>query len=224
MSPSPHPMPPFPPSDHLGVKICGITLCDQATAIADLGADALGLNFWPKSKRYLPLETARDWAPALLDRVHLVAVLVNPEPSLLAELTAGPPVVHTLQLHGDEPPALVSELLDRGVRVIKALQVRDAASLDAIADYACTDILLDAYNPGLYGGGGEPFPWHLATLARERFPAKRILLSGGLTADNVAQAVAQTHPAAVDVASGVESAPGIKDLDQVAAFIRNARA
>lgn len=114
--------------------------------------------------------------------------------------------------------------MNLGADVIKALQVRDAASLAQIGEFPCQAILLDAYNPGTYGGGGHAFPWELAVRAQEMFPEKHILLSGGLNADNVRQAVQQTRPVAVDVASGVESAPGVKDLTQVARFIAEARA
>lgn len=217
------PLPDFPPAGRLGVKICGITLPEQAEAIAAAGADALGLNFWPKSKRYLPLEQALSWLPRLRGSANFVAVVVNPDPGLLEDLIASK-LFHSIQLHGDEPPAVVAGLMERGVRVIKALQVSDAASLDAIAAYPCADILLDASNPGSYGGGGVPFPWHLAVLARQRFPEKRFILSGGLAPGSVAQAIAEARPAAVDVASGVESAPGVKDIAQVRAFIQNARA
>jgi phosphoribosylanthranilate isomerase len=212
----------FPDPQHLGVKICGITQEQQARQIIALGADALGINFWPKSKRYLPVAEAAAWLPGLKDTTTLVAVLVNPEPALLDQLL-NLSLVHILQLHGDESPALVADLLDRGVSVIKALQVRDQESLKQIGDFDCETILLDAYNPGLYGGTGHQFPWELAALARETYPEKRFILSGGLTAANVRQAVLQTHPAAVDVASGVESSPGIKDLAQVREFIEQAR-
>ena len=143
--------------------------------------------------------------------------------SLLLEQIITSRLFHSIQLHGDETPDDVSFLMERGLRVIKALQVKDESSLDCIALYACTDILLDAYNPALYGGSGESFPWHLAELARLRHPDKRIILSGGLNPDNVAEAVSQVRPAAVDVASGVESEPGIKDPAKMAAFVRNAR-
>lgn len=212
----------FPDPQHLGVKICGITQEQQARDIVNLGADALGINFWPKSKRYLPVQEATAWLPALKDSVTLVAVLVNPEPALLDDLVARA-LVHILQLHGDEPPALVADLLGRGVPVIKALQVRDRESLKQIRDFACETILLDAYNPGVYGGTGHSFPWELARIAQEEYPEKRFILSGGLTPDNVLRAIQETHPAAVDVASGVESAPGIKDLAQVRQFIENAK-
>lgn len=215
--------PSFPTPGHLGVKICGITTPDQAHAIADLGADALGINFWPNSKRYTPPSAAAAWLPALLTRTTVVAVLVNPEPALIDRLAAEP-LAHLLQLHGDETPAAIGALMERGLEVIKALQVRDHASLDAIGDYPCGTLLLDAHNPGSYGGGGATFPWELFNAARERFPDKTLILSGGLTPANVAEAVRQTRPPAVDVASGVESAPGIKDLGQVAAFIAAAQA
>jgi phosphoribosylanthranilate isomerase len=213
----------FPAAGRLGVKICGITTLDQAQSIADLGADALGINFWPGSKRYLDPALAASWLSALQPLTTVVAVLVNPEPALIDRLVATP-LAHVLQLHGDEPPSMVGSLMERGLEIIKALQVRDRASLEAIGDYPCRTLLLDAHNPGSYGGGGTPFPWELFTAARERFPDKTLILSGGLTPANVAEAVRQTRPAAVDVASGVERAPGIKDLDQVAAFIAAARA
>lgn len=215
-------MPAFPPPGHLGVKICGLTRSDQSEAVIATGADALGFNFWPKSKRYLPLADARSWLPTLTPGPAIIAVVVNPDTALLDALVTSN-CFHSIQLHGDESPQDVASLMDRGIHVIKALQVRDESSLNAIAGYPCTDILLDAYNPGLYGGAGEPFPWHLFELARRRFPEKRLILSGGLTPDNIAQAVSQTRPAAVDVASGVESAPGLKDLDKVRAFITHAR-
>ena len=204
------------------MKICGITQEKQAHDIIALGADALGINFWSKSKRYIPVEEA-SWLQGLHGLTTLVAVLVNAD-KLTLETLLDQRLVHILQLHGDESPDQVAALQDRGVQVIKALAVRDRDSLAHIADYPCETILLDAYNPGLYGGTGETFPWELAVLAREQFPDKRIILSGGLTPANVRHAIEETHPAAVDVASGVESAPGIKDLTMVREFIEQARA
>jgi phosphoribosylanthranilate isomerase len=215
-------MPAFPPPDRLGIKICGLTSLDQTEAVIASGADAIGFNFWPHSKRYLSLDAARSWLPNLTAGPALIAVVVNPDAELLDALITSR-LFHSIQLHGDESPQDVATLMARGVHIIKALQVRDESSLLAIADYPCPDILLDAFNPGLYGGVGEPFPWHLFELARQRFPQKRLILSGGLTPENIAQAVSQTRPAAIDVASGVESSPGIKDLDKVRAFITQAR-
>lgn len=212
----------FPDPSRLNIKVCGITQPEQAGVLFALGADAVGINLWPKSKRHMPLETAVKSLQTVAARNALVAVLVNPDDALLdGAISSG--LFQALQLHGDETPAQVGALMERGVNVIKALQVRDAASLAQIGDYPCTAILLDAYNPGTYGGGGHAFPWELAVRAQEMFPQKQILLSGGLTPDNVRQAVEQTHPVAVDVASGVESQPGSKDLMMVAKFVAEAR-
>lgn len=213
----------FPDPNHYTVKICGITQPAQAADLFALGADAVGINLWPKSKRHMPLSVATDGLRDIAAKHFLVAVLVNPDDALLdAAISSG--LFQALQLHGDETPLDVGRLMKRGVNVIKALQVRDAASLAQIGEFPCEAILLDACNPGTYGGGGHAFPWDLAVKAREMFPSKTILLSGGLNADNVRMAVRQTQPVAVDVASGVESQPGVKDLAQVARFIAEARA
>ncbi|MBN8422739.1 MAG: phosphoribosylanthranilate isomerase [Verrucomicrobia bacterium] len=212
----------FPDLQRRSVKICGITHPQQAAVIFALGADAVGINLWPKSKRHMPLEVAVNSLQNVAAKNALVAVLVNPD-AVLLDAAISSQLFQALQLHGDETPADVERLMKRGVNVIKALQVRDAASLAQIGEFPCESILLDAYNPGTYGGGGHAFPWELAVRAKEMFPAKQFLLSGGLTPDNVRQAVEQTLPLAVDVASGVESLPGSKDLLQVARFIAEAR-
>ena len=212
----------FPDPQRRSVKICGITQPQQAAVIFALGADAVGINLWPKSKRHMPLEVAVGSLQTVAAKHALVAVLVNPDAALL-DAAISSQLFQALQLHGDESPADVERLMKSGVNVIKALQVRDAASLAQIGEFPCESILLDAYNPGTYGGGGHAFPWELAVRAKEMFPAKQFLLSGGLTPDNVRQAVEQTQPLAVDVASGVESIPGSKDLVQVARFIAEAR-
>lgn len=215
----------FPDPARQSVKICGITTPEQAAQLFDLGADAVGINLWPKSKRHMPLDVALAGLRPLAQQPGraLVAVLVNADDALL-EQAASSGLFQALQLHGDETPQRVEQAMQLGVPIIKALQVRDAASLAQIGDFPCTAILLDAYNPGTYGGGGHAFPWELAVHAQELFPQKHLLLSGGLKADNVRTAVLQTHPLAVDVASGVESAPGIKDLAEVQRFIAEARA
>ena len=211
----------FPDPEKFGIKICGITTAQQAADVLALGADALGLNFWPKSKRYLaPVNAA--WAPELRSHTCIIGVTVNPtDADLVPILDAG--LIDILQLHGDESPERTAELLERGIPVIKALQVRDESSLGQIGHFPCETLLLDAYNPGLYGGVGHTFPWELAVMAQHRFPEKRFILSGGLNHENVHTAVEQTHPAAVDVASGVESSPGVKDLEKTRWFIEQAR-
>ena len=208
----------FPAPDRFNVQICGLTRADPALAIAQMGPAALGLNFWPQSKRYIAPASAAEWAPALRSLTTLVAVLVNAPPALPTELIERQ-IVDVFQLHGDETPDDCERMMSLNLPVIKALQVRDRASLAQIGDYPCETILLDSYNPGLYGGEGKSFPWELAAEAQQRFPEKRFLLAGGLTPENVAEAISQVHPCGVDVASGVESAPGIKDLDMVRRFI-----
>ena len=210
--------PPFPQPGATRAKICGITTREQALAIAEAGADAIGLNFWPRSKRYIAPAEAAPWAAEINQLTPVVAVLVNPSAALLDEVTALPGI-SMLQLHGDETPAEVARVMALGLPVIKALQVRDRESLSRIADYPCETILLDAYCPGLYGGEGKVFPWELFNEAKALHPQKRFILAGGLTPDNVAEAVAQVQPAAVDVASGVEHAPGVKDMALVRKFL-----
>lgn len=213
----------FPDPGRHSVKICGITRPAQAAEIFALGADAVGINLWPKSKRHMPLAVAEASLREVAAQNTLVAVLVNADDALLDAATSCG-LFQALQLHGDETPHDVERLMKSGVNVIKALQVRDAASLPRIGEFPCAAILLDAFNPGTYGGGGHAFPWELAVRAKDMFPDKLILLSGGLNAGNVRQAVEQTHPVAIDVASGVESAPGVKDLALVERFITEARA
>lgn len=199
------------------VKICGITRLEDALAAVRLGADALGFNFWPGSKRYLAPAAARDIIRALPPLVTTVGVFVDPgrDEALAAAAVSG---VQVLQLHGDEPPEACARL---GLPVLKGLRVRDEASLAALDRYAgaVAGFLLDADSAG-YGGSGRTFDWALAARAAARHP---IVLAGGLTPANVAEAVRAVRPWAVDVASGVESAPGLKDLELVSRFVRAAK-
>ncbi len=204
------------------VKICGVTQQDQAGQIAALGADLIGVNFWPQSKRYLPPANAL-WLADLPHSIQVVGVFVNPDPFELEEL-AESGLVSMFQLHGDESPDFCERLIGRGLKIIKAVQVRDADSLKRIADYPVTDILLDAYHPGQRGGIGETFPWRLALEFKALYPERRLWLAGGLTPENVIEAMKGVQPYAVDVASGVEDAtPGVKNLEKVARFIQGAR-
>lgn len=200
------------------IKICGVTQPDQARDIAALGADFIGINFWPKSKRYLPL-SAGGWLADVPRTSRLVGVFVNPDFNYLKE-AAEMNVLSAIQLHGDETPEFCAEAQTLGLPVIKAFQVQDEAMLTPISRHPVQDILLDAYHPQERGGLGHTFPWELATLFQQRHPAHRLYLAGGLTPENVATAVSGLHPYAVDVASGVESGtPGVKDLARVRAFI-----
>jgi phosphoribosylanthranilate isomerase len=206
------------------VKICGVTQREQAMAIAGSGADFLGINFWPGSKRYLPLEKAVAWMAEVPSPTRLIGVFVNPEAAYLGEIVATGMLAY-VQLHGDESPEFCASVMKRGMRVLKAIQVRDEASLEAIGDYPVQDILLDAYHPQERGGIGAKFPWELAVMFKNKYPEKKLWLAGGLTPENVSEAVRGVGPFAVDVASGVESGtPGVKSLEKVEQFIRQAKA
>jgi phosphoribosylanthranilate isomerase len=212
----------FPQLGSPQVKICGVTSATQAEQIAALGADAIGLNFWARSKRYLCPPEAAGWAPTLRQAVTVVGVFVNAtDDELKAVVDAG--LVDVLQLHGDETADRVAEVMGLGLPVIKAIQVQDAAALRQIAAHPTSLILLDSYNPVHYGGEGKAFPWELAADAVRQFADRRIILAGGLTPQNVAEAIRGTCAQAVDVASGVERSPGDKDLEKVAAFIHAVR-
>ncbi|MEZ4598453.1 MAG: phosphoribosylanthranilate isomerase [Syntrophotaleaceae bacterium] len=198
------------------VKICGITSREDALHAVDCGADALGLVFYTKSPRYLSPERARDIVGQLPPFVTAVGLFVNcpGEEILRTAVFCG---LYTVQLHGDESPL---ECRLAPLQVLKALRVRDESSLGGLDDYPVGTVLLDAWSPAGYGGTGQTFNWQLAARAALN---RRIILAGGLTAENVADAVRTVRPYAVDVSSGVESAPGQKDPRKVAAFIRNAK-
>jgi phosphoribosylanthranilate isomerase len=197
------------------VKICGITRLEDALAAAEAGADALGFNFWPQSKRFIEPRLAGEIIALLPPFVAAVGVFVDPtrDEALRAAEASG---VQWLQLHGDESPEFCAAL---PLPVLKAIRVRHRASLDALDEYDVAGFLLDTDSPG-YGGSGETFDWSLAAEGARRAP---IVLAGGLNAENVADAVRQVRPWAVDVASGVESAPGVKDHEKTARFIRAAK-
>ncbi len=199
----------------LKVKICGITRLEDALAAVRLGADALGFNFWPRSKRYLPPAEARAIVRRLPPLVTAVGVFVDPtrDEVVRAVEASG---VYVAQLHGDEPPELCLSL---PVPVLKAIRVVDNNSLAALASYEVRGFVLDTPSSG-YGGSGRTFNWSLVAEVARELP---IVLAGGLTPENVGEAVRTLRPWAVDVASGVESSPGVKDPEKMRRFIENVR-
>ncbi len=187
------------------VKICGITALEDAHRAVDLGAWALGMIFWPGSPRACPLEQAEAIGAQLHRRVELAGVFVNATLDHVAE-TADVCHFTLLQLHGDEGPAYCQEAARRtGCRVIKAARVRDAAQVQALRAYRTDFHMLDAHSDRAPGGTGESFDWGLARLHPGNPP---LILSGGLTPDNVGEAIAAVSPFAVDTASGTEAEPG----------------
>jgi phosphoribosylanthranilate isomerase len=198
------------------VKICGVTSVQDVELCVAAGADAIGLNFAPGSPRCLTLAAALPLAQAIPAHVLSVGVFVNADLEQLLEykraLSLG-----CLQLHGDESPELLSQVLPHAY---KALRVRGADVLAEAARYAGEHMLLDAYVPGAHGGTGARFDWNLA---RDLGRVRKVTLAGGLTPDNVAEAIAVAQPFCVDVASGVELSPGRKDPERVRAFVRAAK-
>ena len=199
------------------VKICGITNLADGIAAAEAGADVLGFVFCEQSPRCVSIEAAAAIIRALPPFIVKVGVFVNaPGDSVVRAIRECG--LNLLQFHGDEAPEYC---LQFGLMSMKAFRIRDAASLQALRNYATDAWLLDAYNPDKLGGTGETFNWDLALEARTW--GRPIFLAGGLTPENVAEAVRRAQPYAVDVSSGVEAAPGRKDHAKVRAFIAAAR-
>jgi phosphoribosylanthranilate isomerase len=200
------------------VKICGLTSVADALAAAEAGADMIGLMFYDQSPRHITLATAVEISRALPPFVQRVGVFVNPTEALVTRAIAECGL-NLLQFHGDEASDFCTQF---GLMSLKAIRVRDAASLKQLDNFHTDAFLLDAYSKAGLGGTGEKFNWDLA-IAAQKF-GKPIFLAGGLTPENVADAVKQVRPFAVDVSSGVESAPGKKDAAKVRAFIAAVRA
>ena len=199
------------------VKICGITSLSDGLTAAEAGADALGFMFWDGSPRRVSLETAAGIIRTLPPFIVKVGVFVN-APTDLVYRAIGECGLSLLQFHGDETP---DYCLQFGLMSMKAFRIRNAESLRALAAYRTEAWLLDAFSAEKPGGTGEQFDWDLAVQAREL--GRPIFLAGGLTPENVGEAVRKVRPYAVDVSSGVEAAPGKKDPAKVKAFIEAAR-
>jgi phosphoribosylanthranilate isomerase len=201
------------------VKFCGITNLDDGREAARLGAWAIGLNHHPDSPRFCEPAVAAEIGGVLKRRLEIVGVFVNPALDELAAAAADESL-SMIQLHGDEGPAFCQEVARRtGCKVIKALRVRSGADVRAAEAYRTDFHLLDAHRPGKPGGTGESFDWELLGGRRSEVP---LVLAGGLTPENVAEAAVATRPFAVDVASGVEAEPGVKDHRLMAKFVEGA--
>jgi phosphoribosylanthranilate isomerase len=210
------------------VKICGITNKDDATWALNYGADFIGVNFWKGSKRYVSPGNAAGWVPALPAFAAVVGVFVDADPGDIADLAAKLNL-RAVQLHGSETPDYV-RLLKKALEdtetppaIIKAVRMKDAGSAAALGDYAplVDYFLLDSFVEGDPGGTGTAFDWSAVEPAKAY--GKPVFLAGGLTPDNVKDAVKKTAPFAVDVASGVEKSAKRKDPEKMRAFIANAK-
>ncbi len=204
------------------IKFCGLTRLEDAELALDLGTWAVGLIFWPGSPRRCRITAAIEIASAVKRRVEVAGVFVNATLDHVVH-TAEEAGLTMLQLHGDEGPAYCAEAARRtGCKVIKAARVHSGADIQALATFHTDFHLLDSHVPGRPGGTGETFAWEIARKHQGTVP---LILSGGLTPDNVAEAIVAVRPFAVDVASGVEASPGVKDpakLEAFAAAVRGA--
>lgn len=201
--------------------MCGLTNVADAVAAADAGAWALGVILWPGSPRSCTLDEAAAISAELRRRAEICGVFVDAtlDEVAFAVDAAG---LSMVQLHGSEGPVYCGEIQRRtGARVIKAARVSARADIQALEPFHTDFHLLDTHVRGLHGGTGETFDWQLTALRQSKVP---LILSGGLTAENVTDAIAATRPYAVDVASGTESSPGIKDHDKLVAFSEAVRA
>lgn len=202
---------------HVKVKICGITSREDALGALEAGADALGFVFYSKSPRYIAPKAAAEIIASLPPFISNVGLFVNgsdQEVRQIVERTG----IDTLQFHGDESAEDCAPFLRH---CIKAFRIADVDSLNQLPDFHTRAWLLDSFVPGEQGGTGVTFNW---ALAKQAVSLNRpVILAGGLTADNVQEAIRQVRPYAVDVSSGVESAPGKKDLAKVRAFIQSAK-
>ena len=200
------------------VKVCGITNAKDARLAAEAGADAIGLIF-AKSPRRVNVDQAKKIAAVLPDNVKKVGVFVNEEPDSV-RLAVEKVGLDYVQLHGDESPETVSDLRSKNLKVIKAVQVRDAASLGALEDYEADFFLLDTYSEKARGGTGEKFDWELAKTLRGY---ANILVSGGLNPENVRAAIEFFEPYGVDASSSLEETPGTKNDERVRRFVNAAK-
>ena len=197
------------------IKVCGITNLEDALAALEAGADMLGFNFYRRSPRYVTPEEAAEVVGRMPEGVTCVGVFVNEPAPADVERIARAAGLHTVQLHGDETPDYCRSL--RGLDAIKALRVGEDFDVESVSAHGTDSVLLDAYVRGERGGTGHTFDWSLASRARGR--VARLFLAGGLTPDNVAAAVAAVRPYAVDVCSGVETAPGRKSPELMRRFV-----
>lgn len=212
-------------SEPIIVKICGVRTTPILETTIEAGADMVGFVHFPRSPRHADIETIGQLISQARGRIETCVLLVNPDNSLVAEIAALGP--DWIQLHGPETPHRVEAIrAEAGVSIMKALPIGDEADVKAVADFVdiADRILLDAKPPkgaDRPGGRGEAFDWQLL---KALDPALPFMLSGGLKLDSVAQAIKAVRPFGVDLSSGVESAPGVKDPALIRAFIQNVRA
>lgn len=204
-------------NDTTSLKICGVKFQADAEKLVELGVHAVGFNFWSQSKRYLE-PRVNPWIKYLAGEILRVGVFVNEESDLPYRLF-GEGMIDVVQLHGDETVTAVGGFRKAGIPIIKAMGVKNTSDIDVAGSYGGDAVLLDAHAPKVFGGTGETFDWSIAKCFTDRFPAVPMILAGGITPENARHAVAEVRPVALDVASGAEISPGVKDFEKVAALL-----
>jgi phosphoribosylanthranilate isomerase len=207
------------PLGSVHVKICGIKNETEAFAAIASGADALGFNLYPGSKRFLDLRREENWIRALPPEISRIAVLVNPPiEDVLALIDSD--TFDAIQLHGDESPEFIKAISRGSKPLIKAFRLKNRSTLKDAESYPVFAFLLDSYRDGLFGGTGERFDWEIMDTASL---SKPVVVAGGLTAENVGELVRLFRPHAVDVASGVENSEGRKEEPKIREFVLAAK-
>lgn len=204
--------------DNVGVKICGIQTLDDAFLSIEKGADSIGLNFWNKSKRYVSRKTVEGWIDKLDPRVERVGVFVNADPMVVKSMLIDG-LIHVAQFHGNETNEYCNQFNDQ-FKIIKAFGVKSPKSVEQATKCTVQTILLDSYCGNDFGGSGHTFEWEFARVFQNDNLNRPIILAGGLNVSNVAKAIKELSPSAVDVASGVENGQGYKDPELVERFIK----
>lgn len=195
------------------VKVCGVRSLEEAEVALEAGADAIGFNFWPQSRRYVAPRVAAAIISKLSPVASTIGVFVNEEVDRILDL-ASELRLSAVQLHGDESPEFCAAL--GSIKTIKAVRVGQDFDLAVIQSYPVSMVLLDSGIQGSYGGTGQRFDWRIAIEAKR---LARIILAGGLNTENVWEAITHVRPAAIDVCSGVEAEPGRKDFDKLKSFM-----
>mgnify|MGYP005845365963 CR=1 FL=1 len=196
------------------VKICGITNVEDALAAVEMGADLLGFNFYPESKRYITLENALEIIKKLPTFVDTVGIFVNSDHENIRGI-AKKSLLNWIQMHGDETPEFCDNLQWASAKTIKAVRVESPEDMERVNNYYTDAVLLDAFHPDEYGGTGESFDWDLITNTN-----KRIILAGGITPENAVEAI-ETGVYGIDLCSGIESEPGRKDHEKMQELFEN---
>jgi phosphoribosylanthranilate isomerase len=209
-------------SGQVFVKICGITNETDARIAIEAGADALGFNLVPQSKRCIDISAAKEWIAKLPEEVCRVAVVADAnweDVCRIGRLS----FIDALQLHGSEPPEFCRRLADAGIPFAKAVPVSGSKSLASLPNYFTDTMIFDSSGNGTFGGTGKTFPWKFAPEFVRHHRGINVILAGGLNPENVAEAVKVVRPCGVDVTTGVEASPGHKDASLVRAFVEAAR-